>query len=460
MKPPRQTKFEPVSPAPSSVWARLDFAGDVAILAMDRPPTNALSTRFCTEISAMITHTLDQDACSGLVLRSDLAGFSSGADVADLVQPAVKNRAALAQLCRDIASARKPVVAAVHGACLSTGLDLALAAQGRVAGPQARFGFPDLRLGLLPAGGGVYRLTRLIGTKQALDLLLSSKAILSDEALELGMVDQLCAFGDEVTQAVAMVQELAKTGPLQRRDYLANLRADMAAVGETRTKMPSQVGPWVAQHRLLDCVEAALLLPEDMALTQEAAAFDTVQRGPIAQALSYAFVARERASAAQNAGPQHAQMARHAADTFRGVMAKIVEYFQSQGMARRDILGAIAAFGIGLPAESAVPACPSGADDVMPALLAAWANAGAQLLRTGAARHAHEIDFSVVSAGMCPNWQGGPLYLASKHSAQTLRHELARRAAQAGPAYAFLFTPDPLWDEMVASGLNLLQYQA
>lgn len=444
---------------PPRQWARLSWIGNVAILAMERAPTNALGAQFCGQISALITTALAQDHSAGLVLRSDLAGFSSGADVGDLLSPPAQNRAAFAQLCRQISRAHKPVVAAVHGDCLSAGFDLALAAQGRVAGPQARFGFPEARLGLLPAGGGVYRLTRLIGAQRALDMLLSSKSCASAAALDIGLIDALCAGGDEVAQAAALVQDLAKNGPRARRDYGANLREDMAAIAQFRTKMPAQTGPWVAQHRAVDCAEAALLLPEDSALAQEQTSFDAVQRGPIAGALSYAFVARERARFVQETSLAAAASIEHATEQYRRIMAQIVAYFTAQNMARPDILGAMAAFGMGIPAGMAVPDCPIGAEDVMPALLAAWANMGVKLLREGAISSAFDLDYAALSAGMCPNWQGGPMYLAAKTGALVLRRDLTRRAQEAGAEHRPLFAPDPLWDVLVSSGQGVLDYR-
>lgn len=460
-RPNRQTQSTQATAGPQRTdWARLDWAGAVAVLTLDRPPTNALSAEFCRDIGALIAQALDQDHAAGLVICSDLAGFSSGADVTDLLDPPAMNRASLAHLCRTVSQSSKPIVAAIHGACLSTGSDLALAAHARIAGPQARIGFPDLRLGLLPAGGGIYRATRLLGAKLALDMMLNSKAIPSEEALDIGLVDQVCAAGDEVTQAVAMVLDMTHAKVPSRRNYLAHLRADMAAVQEVRAKMPALNNPWVAQHRLVDCVEAALLLPEDSALSQEAVVFDEVQRGPIAQALSYAFIIRERVSAASKSAPQTAESQQHATRILRQVMAQVVDHFQDKSLVRHDILAALAAFGVGLPAGSALVLCPNGAEDVMPALLAAWANAGAHMLRTGIVQQSYEIDFAAISAGMCPNWQGGPMYLADKNGATRMRQELARRAAGQDGKTAALFAPDPLWDTLIANGLRLSQYQA
>jgi len=118
----------------------------------------------------------------------------------------------------------------------------------------------------------------------------------------------------------------------------------------------------------------------------------------------------------------------------------------------------LAAFGIGLSQGAAIPKCPKGAEDVMPALLDAWANLGARLLRTGAAPRSDSIDMAALSAGMCQNWRGGPMFAADARGPLIMRAQLRRRAADMGGAD--LFSPDPAWDHIIAQGLRLGTYSA
>lgn len=447
--------------------ATLHSVGAVGVLRMARAPSNALSSDFCTELHQMIDQALQDDTLQALVLASSLPVFSAGSDVVDILTPAKGGTAALVGLCRLIAGARKPVVAGVGGACLSTGFDLALAARARVGDAKSIFGFPDIRLGLTPAAGGAYRLTRLIGVKVALDMLLTGAAKSPEESLELGLIDRICAPGKAEEEAISLAAELAAAPAgqntlLQRRSYGANLAEDMAVIAEARRLLPPQSGDWRAQHCLVDLVEGTLLLPEFTALVQQNTVFEDLQRGPVARALSYAFVARQRA---QSDKPAAAQPPIAGAETpeigLRRVMGEVVAYFQTQGLTRTDVFTGLAAFGMGGKQGVALPDCPAVAKDVVPALLAAWANMGAKLLRLGVVRRSDQIDYAALAVGMCPNWRGGPMYLADQRGAMVMRTDLRRRSAQDTSAQAqALFAPDPLWDDLIAKGLRLDGAQA
>ena len=428
--------------------AVMEQVGDVAVVRLSRPPSNALSGEICSEVSALLLGVMQDPTLIGAFITSDLSVFAAGSDVVDLIDPPQGHRDALRALCAQMASAPKPIVAAIAGACLSTGLDLALAAKGRVAGPRASFGYPDIRLGLLPAAGGAVRLTQTVGAQMALEMLLAGEALASETALDIGLIDQLCAAGGELSQAIDIVRDFSQTQPQRPAQ---NLAADLAAIAEARGNLAPPAGPWIAHARILEVVEAALLLPPATALTAAYAAHDEVQRGEISRALAYAFVARQRGKSDNAARPQIE------AD-LRRIMAQIVAHFEHLSMPRADILGAMAAFGIGLPTGAAIPDCPKGAEDVMPALLDTWANLGARLLRMGAAPRGDAIDMVALSAGMCPNWRGGPIFAADARGPLIMRAQLRRRAADMGGAD--LFSPDPAWDQMIAQGLRLGTYSA
>lgn len=441
--------------------ARVERQGDVAIVRMARAPSNALAAGFCDQLRQMIAAQLQDTAVLGVVLASDLQVFSAGSDVADILSPAKGGRAQLGQLCSFVARAHKPVVAAIGGACLSTGFDLALAAQARVGGGKASFGFPDMRLGLLPAGGGTYRLTRLIGAQVAMDILLTGGTKPAEEALELGLIDRICAPGREVDEAVHLVQALAapQTGAppiLVRRPFQANLPDDITAIDRARKNLPPKIGPWTAHHSLIDLIEGSLLLAEDMALAQDAVMFEQVQHSPNTRALSYAFVARQRGQRDQMQSKGHDDYAKVKA-MLRRALDEVIALFCAQGLARGDVITALAAFGITDSPRESLPECPPQAQDVVPALLAAWANLGAKLMRNGAVPRADAVDYAALSGDMCPNWRGGPMFLADQRGAMVMRAELRRRAQAGDPRAQELFAPDPLWDALIAQSLTLAE---
>jgi 3-hydroxyacyl-CoA dehydrogenase len=292
------------------------------------------------------------------------------------------------------------------------------------------------------------RLTQAVGAQMALDMLIGGGDLASEAALEIGLIDQLCAAGAELSQAIDMVRDFVHTPP---QPQAQDLGADLGAIAQARANLSAADGPWIAQSRMIEVVESALLLPTATAMTAAYAAHDEVQRGEICRALSYAFVARQRGKSDSAARPQiEAEL--------RRIMAQVVAHFEGLSMPRADILGALAAFGIGLSQGAALPNCPKGAEDVMPALLDAWANLGARLLRTGAAPRSDAIDMAALSAGMCPNWRGGPMFAADARGPLIMRAQLRRRAADMGGAD--LFSPDPAWDQMIAQGLRLGTYSA
>lgn len=439
--------------------AKIDMRDGIAILRMARAPSNALAAAYCDQLHDIVSAQLRDDAVQGFVLASDLAVFSAGSDVADILTPVKGGRAALGRLCRLLAGAPKPVVAAIGGACLSTGFDLALAAQARVAGAQASFGFPDVRLGLLPAGGGAYRLTRLIGVQAALDILLTGAAKPAEEALETGLIDHICSAGKEIDVAADLARAMAapQTGarpPLVRRAYEAALPEDMAAIAQARAGLPAKVGPWAAHHSLVDLMESAILLPEDAALAQDALFFQEVQQGPIARALCYAFVARQRAAKDHQTTAANADYANLKA-MLRQTVTEVIAMFCDQGLPQEDVMTALAAFGITTEVRAQLPACPEYAEDVVPALLAAWANLGAKMLRQGFAPRADVVDYAALAGNMCPNWRGGPMYLADLRGAMVVRAELRRRSQGDDPRAQVLFKPDPLWDALIAQSIKL-----
>ena len=268
-------------------------AGAVLELIIDNPPVNALNHAVRTGLMAGIDRAEADPSIAAVVIRASGRIFSAGADLAEFGKPTLAP--ALPEVCNRVEACGKPVVAALHGAVLGGGLALALAAHLRLAMAGARLGFPEVGLGLLPGAGGTQRVARLIGAEAALRLLLSGRAIPATEALALGLLDRVVAQDGEAV-ALAMAQAAAAAGapvPTRaRRDgmrdpvaYLAAVRAARAALRDTRLLAPG---------RIIDCVEAAQLLPIDQGLDFEAAALSELAASPKAAALRHAFLAERR----------------------------------------------------------------------------------------------------------------------------------------------------------------------
>ena len=268
---------------------RQNLRGNVLVLTLCAPPVNALGFAVRAAIAAGLERALRDDTIVGVVIRGDGRCFSAGADIREFGQPA--RVPILPDLCRRIAGFPKPVVAAMHGVALGGGFELGLAAQARVGMVGLRLGLPEVNLGLLPGAGGTQRLPRLIGAEAALQMMLGGKPITADEALELGVLD---AVVHDAETLVARAADLAGARvPTKSETGLQDPAKYTLALAQARRRVARS--GIAAQLRIVDCVEAALLLPLDQGLTFERAAFDDLRQSPEAAALRYMFLADKRA---------------------------------------------------------------------------------------------------------------------------------------------------------------------
>ena len=179
----------------------LAFEDGIAWLRLDDPgkKVNTLSTRLFEWFEGQIA-SLERDRPEGLVIYSGKPdGFVAGADLEELLSVADKESVIVMlqrghDLMERLAGLPFPTVAAIHGACLGGGLELALACRHRVATehPKTKLGLPEVQLGLIPGLGGTQRLPRLIGVPDALDMILTSRQVDARKAKRLGLVDDTC----------------------------------------------------------------------------------------------------------------------------------------------------------------------------------------------------------------------------------------------------------------------------
>ncbi|MDZ4096636.1 MAG: enoyl-CoA hydratase-related protein [Paracoccaceae bacterium] len=268
--------------------------GAVLELVIDAPPVNALGHAVRAALAGAIAQAEADGTVKAVVIRAAGRTFPAGADIAEFGQP--PRAPLLPDLCNQIEACTKPVIAAIHGTALGGGLELALAAQVRVARADARLGLPEVLLGILPGAGGTQRVPRLIGAEQALRLMLTGRPIAAAEALALGLVDLVVEDGLEAA-ALSMAEAVIGTSLLPtcaRNEGMRDAPAYQAAVAAARVAQHASRLP--APMRIVECVEAAQLLPFDQGLAFERAAFQDLVASPEAQGLRHAFFA-ERAAA-------------------------------------------------------------------------------------------------------------------------------------------------------------------
>ena len=272
-----------------------EVSGGVARLTMNNPPLNALGHGLRAALAEALERAEADESVKAIVLLAGGRSWPVGADIREFGQPPMLPH--LPGLCSRFIAATKPVIAALHGSALGGGLELALVAAVRVADKATSLGLPEVTLGILPGAGGTQRLPRLIGAGPALQMMLSGAPVTAAAALAMGLIDKIAP--GPVAEAAMAIAEAHVTGrvPLpvasrRKQPGVADAAAFLAEVAKVRAE--ARPAHDHARPRIIDCVEAALLLPPDEGLVFERAAFEDLVAMPEARALRYAFLAERR----------------------------------------------------------------------------------------------------------------------------------------------------------------------
>ncbi len=198
---------------------KLETSEGIAVVTISRPQAmNALNTRFFQEMDALVADLGGRKDVKVLVITGEGKAFVAGADIAEMVDKSGTEATTFSRLgqntFRSLELLDKPVIAAVNGFALGGGCELALACDIRVASAKAKFGQPEVNLGLIPGYAATQRLPRLIGLGNALSLLLSGELIGADEALRMGLVQKVVEPEELMTTALALAKTIASKGPL------------------------------------------------------------------------------------------------------------------------------------------------------------------------------------------------------------------------------------------------------
>ena len=304
---------------------RVEHHGDIAVLVIDSPPVNALGHAVRVGIADGLDAAVADPAVRAIVIRAEGRTFPAGADISEFGKPPVDPW--LPEVCNRIEASPKPVIAAIHGTALGGGLEVALAAHWRVALASAKVGLPEVSLGILPGAGGTQRTPRLVGAAQALSIMVSGKPVSAAQGLAMGLVDQVVD-SDLPGAALALARQLIDEGAAprptcDRRDGMRDPVAYEAAVAEARARHARDRLP--GPRRIIDCVEAALLLPFDRGLDFERAAFEELVVSPESAGLRHAFFA-ERACAKMPEAAVPARVVTHIGVVGGGLMGAGIAY--------------------------------------------------------------------------------------------------------------------------------------
>ena len=271
--------------------------GSVAVITVDNPPVNALSHHVRTGIVDGMEMAVADDSVSAIVLTCAGRTFIAGADITEFGNAPKGKSLAEAQAAME--NSPKPVIAAIHGTALGGGLETAMAAHYRVGVSGAKFGLPEVKLGLLPGAGGTQRLPRVTGVPKALQMMTSGTPIGADEALECGLISEIV--DDLEAGAIAFAENVVAEGlPLIRiRDFddkVAEARGKPEIFEEFRAGIARKTRGFLAPEYNVQCVEAAVNLPFDEGLVRERELFTELMSGTQSQAQRYYFFAERQAA--------------------------------------------------------------------------------------------------------------------------------------------------------------------
>jgi enoyl-CoA hydratase/carnithine racemase len=197
-------------------FVNLETADGVGTIRLNRPPVNALNEQLTAELAEAARAAEGSAEVRAVIIYGGEKAFAGGADIKQMAEASYPVAAAwsgqLQEMLSLLAGIGKPVVAAITGFALGGGLELALAADFRVAGESARLGQPEIQLGIIPGAGGTQRLPRLVGPARAKNIVFTGRMVKAAEALAIGLVDQVVPDDTVYAAAKDMVQRYA-AGP-------------------------------------------------------------------------------------------------------------------------------------------------------------------------------------------------------------------------------------------------------
>lgn len=213
-------------------YVTVTIAERIATVTLNNPPSNVLSTSVLKELDQVFGELEADDAVRVIILTAAGRYFCPGADIKELAQLHTVHQGAELSghgqaLLNRIERFDKPVIAAINGACLGGGLELAMACHMRVAAAGALLGLPEIKLGIIPGFGGTQRLPRIIGPSKAAELILTGESITADEALTMGLVNRVMPAADLMVQAQRLAAMITAKGRLAIQSALRAIRTGL-----------------------------------------------------------------------------------------------------------------------------------------------------------------------------------------------------------------------------------------
>src|SRR5215813_4447136 len=276
----------------------IDRRGRVAVLTVNNPPVNALSQHVRQGLRDGVKQAIADSAVGAIVIVCGGRTFIAGADITEFGKP--PQAPGLHEVLDLIESSPKPVISAIHGTALGGGLEVTLACHYRVAVKAARFGLPEVKLGILPGAGGTQRLPRVVGVEKGLSMMVTGDPIGADEALKAGLIDEIVD-GDLAAAAVVFAEKVLNEKRQLRKirdldDKLAAVRGKPEVFANFRKSVARQTRGFKAPENIVKAVEAAVSLPFDQGIKRERELFVELLNSPESKAQRYFFFAEREAA--------------------------------------------------------------------------------------------------------------------------------------------------------------------
>jgi 3-hydroxyacyl-CoA dehydrogenase len=272
----------------------------IGVITLNNPPVNALAVNKGVPqgILDAIKEGEHEPQIRAFLLIGAGKNFCGGADISEFGKPRDPGLATLPDVLAYMDTVTKPIFAALSGATMGGGLELALACHYRCAAPDTQLALPEVKLGILPGAGGTQRLPRLIGVERALDLMINGDPVRAEQGRALGIVDEIIT-GDLRQGALTWVRKALHDAKPVRRASQLSAQLDQPAAqffAEARDRVGEAWRGYPAPPTIVGCVEAAVSMPFARGIAFERQEFEKLVKTDESRALRHLFFA-ERAAA-------------------------------------------------------------------------------------------------------------------------------------------------------------------
>ncbi|GAB4839226.1 Altered inheritance of mitochondria protein 1 [Ancistrocladus abbreviatus] len=279
----------------------------VAVITLSNPPVNALAVPILAGLKEKYDEAMRRNDVKAIVVTGEGGRFSGGFDINVFEKVHQTGNLSLLPdvsvdlLVNTIEDGKKPSVAAIQGLALGGGLELALGCHARISAPKAQLGLPELTLGVIPGFGGTQRLPRLVGLKKAIDMMLLSKSITSDEGFKLGLIDAIVSPDELLKVSRLWALEIAERHKpwlhsLHKSDKLGSLYEAQEILKISRQDA-KRIARNMPQHlACLDVIETGIVHGGYEGLLKETKVFNELVQSDTSKGLVHAFFAQRLAS--------------------------------------------------------------------------------------------------------------------------------------------------------------------